>query len=123
REELTAKFWKHVVHRDVNEVEKKDYESWDDYFKRVNWDDDYSELTWKHIEFDEAQFADGFDGAVPLEMELSREVTFMMDRVGPFRLPQRVVDFLIQGPILVAFKRVIYLYGGFLLLHDVAYMV
>jgi len=123
REELTAKFWKHVVHRDVNEVEKKDYESWDDYFKRVNWDDDYSELTWKHIEFDEAQFADGFDGAVPLEMELSREVTFMMDRVGRFGLPQRLADFLMQEPIWLAFKRMIDLYEAFYLLHDVAYMV
>src|SRR6185369_5578710 len=123
REELTAKFWKHVVHRDVNEVEKKDYESWDDYFKRVNWDDDYSELTWKHIEFDEAEFADGFDGAVPLEMELSREVPLMMDRVGRFALPQRLADFLMQEPIWLAFKRMIDLYEAFYLLHDVAYIV
>ncbi len=52
------------MRRDVLEVEKRDYESWDAYFERLKDDDDYEELTWKRVTFDRSQFEGEFDGAV-----------------------------------------------------------
>lgn len=120
RSALTDSYWELVLHRDRGEVKKRQNESWDAYFRRVNDDDDYSELTMKSMEFESTKFDLG-PGLILSEMEISPSA-LTMDRVGRFGLPQRLADFLMQEPMGRAAERMSEVYEAFYLLQDTAYL-